>query len=245
MSTYKAKIRIIGIITLLAFVLTQCLFITGQAGPESISLCSDCDFGNQDIAVFPVKDDAVISGPKAIDLASLAFNGVGIMKGVAGGDIIFYLFNDKYLGGDREFAQLPVSVFGERIRNHFIPKRCLTSLEETRPDFLDCSISSQNSGPEYSIDSNKSIKASLSRKNPFVLRPPLSETTRINPVSVLSGLTRNCDNLTTLSFNNSDGRTIFLPPDKNKYSTSILGLSSLFSGTGGWAVNVMRQIWLM
>ncbi|MBU1524013.1 MAG: hypothetical protein KKG50_05065, partial [Candidatus Omnitrophica bacterium] len=178
---------------------------------NSVSLSSQRDFGNQDIAVFPVKDNPIVTRSETVNFPFFPFDRVSIMERITSRDIKSYFFNDEFLNVGMKFTQLPVSMFGEAVGNHLRPKRFSISLEDIRPDFRDFSISFQNSGLEYSIDSNKSMNASLSRKNPLVLRLSPSRTTRTKPVRNFLGSLRNWESLTTFSFNNNDG-TIFSPP---------------------------------
>jgi hypothetical protein len=114
---------------------------------------------------------------------------------------------------------LVIGVLGKTVTYHLRFKRFSISLDETRPDLRDCSSSFQNSGAEYSMDSKRSAKASLSRKKPFVLNPPLlADIKRTNPFRVFWGLWRNWERLATFSFSNNNGKTIFVPPDQNKYN---------------------------
>ena len=171
----------------------------------SIGLCSRGNFCNEDVAVVPVKDNSIVSNSKSINFTPFAFYRISIMQRVAGRDIESYLLNNKSLDLRGEFLQLLIGVFSERIAGHLRLKRCSISLEETRPDFLDFSISSQKLGLEYSIDSNKSSNASLSKKNPLVLSPfaLLSKTKRTKPFNAFAGLTRTWESFITFSFNNN------------------------------------------
>ncbi|MEK6733118.1 MAG: hypothetical protein AABY55_05770, partial [Candidatus Omnitrophota bacterium] len=174
-----------------------------------ISAGADRDSYNENMSILPVKYNTVISDSKTVNFSLFGFNSVGKMEGVACRDIMSYLFNNSSLNFYREFSQLAVSMLGEAVTNHFIPSLRSISFEDTRPDFLDNSISFQNSGLKDSNSSSSSSSVCLSSTSPNVA-PFLS--------TILTTRCKGKDSLNVLEFSNrtiisfSKGITIVLSP---------------------------------
>jgi phosphoglycerate kinase len=188
---------------------------------ELVSLFPGYDFRDKDMVAFPIEDDAVVAGAKAVDFAFFGFDRVGVAQWVAAGKIVFDFVNDKLLGLNGELLKRFVSLLGEKIGHALIPSLFSISLEETRPDLRDFSMDSQNSGLEHSTNSSKSSKAFLSKKKPLVLTPFLSEMIRTNPLSLFSGWFLSSSISTIFSSKSNDSKVIVAPPyEQAKYTTA-------------------------
>ncbi|OGZ40384.1 MAG: hypothetical protein A3I88_00985 [Candidatus Portnoybacteria bacterium RIFCSPLOWO2_12_FULL_39_9] len=144
--------------------------LNSQQAKDKINLVSSrlySNLSNSDMSVQPIKNRSVFANTEAVDFSFSAADRIGKMKRLASGDVEFNLFNNSLLSLYRKFAELLVSVFGETITNHKLSRRSI-DFEDTIPDFLDFSISSQNAGEEYSKSSNSSSVDSLSKKSPYV-----------------------------------------------------------------------------
>ena len=131
---------------------------------------SGFNFGNKNaLSIFPVKNYPPVANSKAINLNSISSSDkFSKSKWVRGRKIKFNLSNNSLLVIFGNLFNLLSGYLRKIIRNHvfnyhYSPNSFLTFSPLTLPDLRDSSISSQNSGLEYSRYSNKSSTASVKR----------------------------------------------------------------------------------
>jgi|GEM_PF-4771340 len=123
------------------------------------------NFGDSDMYVKPIKNNAVVADSKSIDFSAFSFYGVREMKWISAVNVVFDLLYDAALCLQRQFAQVAIGMLGKTVAVHFIPSRFSISLADTTPDFREASISFQNFGETYSKLSSNPSKLAANRSN--------------------------------------------------------------------------------
>ncbi len=176
---------------------------------SSINFSAMAGSYNQNVSVFPVKDNSIVSNLESIREMNVGSQPFCKGERVRAIKIELYLFNNSSLDIFGKFQEFFFSKFCKVVANHASPAFFLTSLPETMPDLRDFSSEARNSGLDASNSSPSSSRVCLSNTNPNV--SPFLLTTRTTlckgnkSLNVLEFSKR-----TIFSFNK--GITIFLPP---------------------------------
>lgn len=176
---------------------------------SSINFSAMAGSYNQNVSVFPVKDNSIVSNLESIREMNVGSQPFCKGERVRAIEIELYLFNNSSLDIFGKFQEFFFSKFCKVVANRASPAFFLTSLPETMPDLRDFSSEARNSGLDASNSSPSSSSVCLSNTNPNV--SPFLLTTRTTlckgnkSLNVLEFSKR-----TIFSFNK--GITIFLPP---------------------------------
>ncbi len=181
----------------------------------AVNLAPVSNLRDQNTVTFPVENDAIVSNLKTVSGDRASYNAFRKDQGIGLGKVMFDFTQDSLLEISGKFQEHLLRLAGKIIWGHFKPDFFLTNPPATRPEALERSSDSKNSGEDTSISSSISERIRGSKTMPSVR--PLLSTSRTIPSKAKGSFRR--PNTTTFSSDNPFKSDISLPPDKPKYTT--------------------------
>ena len=186
----------------------------------AINLSAVSNAQNQNALTLPIKNHAVIAHAETESRGLSARQPVSINQRIGLAQVILNFLKDSLSKIGRKFEEDPFRLAGKIIADHYLlPVLRLTSVPATRPDFLERSSPAKNSGLNASTSSSISSSIPRSSTMPNVL--PRESTSRTMPLRRKGSFDSPARfSIQTVSSDKPLRReTMFIPPDKAKYST--------------------------